>query len=99
MTAPNEMKLVSLSLCALIGILNLTGCSRKSTPAGPAAPEVLVTTVAPRDVPVIKEGVATLNGSEHVFSGRKSAREQEVADRPLDSAIPVQRELPSGVSR
>ena len=29
---------------------------------GPAAPEVLVTTVAPRDVPVIKEGVATLNG-------------------------------------
>ena len=38
------------------------GCSRKSTPAGPAAPEVLITTVAPRDVPVIKEGVATLNG-------------------------------------
>src|SRR4029077_5636194 len=36
---------------------------------------------------------------QHVFSGRKSAREQEVADRPLDSAIPVQGELPSGVSR
>jgi hypothetical protein len=37
---------------------------------------------------------------EHLFSGRKSAREQEVAERrPLDSAIPVQRELPSGVSR
>jgi membrane fusion protein (multidrug efflux system) len=50
------MKLVCLSLCGLIGVLNLTGCSRKS------APEVLVTTVAPRDVPVIKEGVATLNG-------------------------------------
>ena len=32
-------------------------------PAVPAAPEVLVTTVAPRDIPVIKEGVATLNGS------------------------------------
>ena len=30
-------------------------------PAVPAAPEVLVTTVAPCDVPVIKEGVATLN--------------------------------------
>ena len=56
------MKLVCLSLCGLIGVLNLTGCSRKSTPAIPAAPEVLVTTVAPRDVPVIKEGVATLNG-------------------------------------
>jgi hypothetical protein len=28
---------------------------------------------------------------EHLFSGRKSAREQEVAERrPLDSAIPVQ---------
>jgi multidrug efflux pump subunit AcrA (membrane-fusion protein) len=56
------MKLVCLSLCGLIGVLSLTGCSRKSTPAVPAAPEVLVTTVAPRDVPVIKEGVATLNG-------------------------------------
>src|SRR6185437_3290692 len=56
------MKLVCLSLCGLIGVLNLTGCSRKSTPAVPAAPEVLVTTVAPCDAPVIKEGVATLNG-------------------------------------
>jgi multidrug efflux pump subunit AcrA (membrane-fusion protein) len=28
----------------------------------PSRSEVLVTTVAPRDVPVIKEGVATLNG-------------------------------------
>jgi multidrug efflux pump subunit AcrA (membrane-fusion protein) len=55
------MKLVCLSLCGLIGILNLTACSHKSSPASPAAPEVLITTVAPRDVPVIKEGVATLN--------------------------------------
>jgi hypothetical protein len=36
---------------------------------------------------------------EHVFSGRKSAHEQEVAERPLGSAIAVQRELASGVSR
>ncbi len=93
------MKLRSLRFCVLIGALNLTACSHKSSPASPAAPEVLVTTVAPRDVPVIKKGVATLNGSEHVFSGRKSARVQDVAERPLDSAIPVQRELPSGVSR
>src|ERR1700739_3835845 len=56
------MKLVGLSLFGLSGVLSWTGCSRKSTPAGPAAPEVLVTTVAPREVPVIKEGVATLNG-------------------------------------
>jgi multidrug efflux pump subunit AcrA (membrane-fusion protein) len=56
------MKLVCLSLCGLIGILNLTACWHRSLPASPAAPEVLITTVAPRDVPVIKEGVATLNG-------------------------------------
>jgi membrane fusion protein, multidrug efflux system len=38
------------------------GCSRKTTQAGPTAPEVLVTTVSPRDVPVVKERVATLDG-------------------------------------
>jgi membrane fusion protein (multidrug efflux system) len=56
------MKLFCLALFGLIGILNLTSCSRKSAPPGPVAPEVLVTTVGPRDVPAIKEGVATLNG-------------------------------------
>ena len=38
------------------------GCSRKAAPAGPAAPEVLVTTVQPRDVPRVLERVATLDG-------------------------------------
>jgi len=38
------------------------GCSKKAAPAGPAAPEVLVTTVQPRDVPRILERVATLDG-------------------------------------
>jgi RND family efflux transporter MFP subunit len=56
------MKLKSLRFCVLIAVLNLTACSHKSSPASQTAPEVLVTTVAPRDVPVIKEGVATLNG-------------------------------------
>ncbi|KAF5406931.1 MAG: hypothetical protein Udaeo2_29770 [Candidatus Udaeobacter sp.] len=42
------MNLRSLSLCVPIGALNLTGCSRISTPTGPAAPEVLITTVAAR---------------------------------------------------
>jgi RND family efflux transporter MFP subunit len=37
-------------------------CSRKTTPAGPAAPEVLVTTVTPQDVPRVLERVATLDG-------------------------------------
>jgi RND family efflux transporter MFP subunit len=43
-------------------ILFAAGCSRKAAPAGPAAPEVLVTTVAPKDVPRILERVATLDG-------------------------------------
>jgi membrane fusion protein, multidrug efflux system len=38
------------------------GCSRKKASAGPAAPEVLVTTVTPRDVPRVLERVATLDG-------------------------------------
>src|SRR5437667_7210420 len=40
----------------------VSGCSRKQAPAGPPAPEVLVTTVMPRDVPRILERVATLDG-------------------------------------
>src|SRR5258708_15494588 len=40
----------------------LSGCSRKAAPAGPAAPEVLVTTVTPKDVPRVLERVATLDG-------------------------------------
>jgi RND family efflux transporter MFP subunit len=47
---------------ALILILFAAGCSRKAAPAGPAAPEVLVTTVVPKDVPRILERVATLDG-------------------------------------
>src|ERR1051325_3807012 len=38
------------------------GCSKKAPPSGPAAPEVLVTTVQPRDVPRVLERVATLDG-------------------------------------
>src|SRR6266446_6398350 len=47
---------------ALILILFAVGCSRKAAPAGPAAPEVLVTTVTPKDVPRVLERVATLDG-------------------------------------
>ena len=41
----------------------LTACSRKAEQAGPPPPTVVVATVTRRDVPVIKEGVATLDGS------------------------------------
>jgi RND family efflux transporter MFP subunit len=40
----------------------LTACSRKAEQTVPPPPTVVVATVAPRDVPVIKEGVATLDG-------------------------------------
>jgi len=47
---------------ALLTLIFAVGCSRKAAPAGPGAPEVLVTTVAPKDVPRILERVATLDG-------------------------------------
>ena len=46
----------------VLAALALASCSRKATQAGPAAPEVQVTTVQPRDVPRVLERVATLDG-------------------------------------
>jgi RND family efflux transporter MFP subunit len=40
----------------------LTACSRKAEQAGPPPATAVVATVTPRDVPVVKEGVATLDG-------------------------------------
>jgi len=55
----SQLRIVSaLLVCVVVA----TGCSRKSAPAGPSAPEVLVTTVTPRDVPRVLERVATLDG-------------------------------------
>src|ERR1043165_1725873 len=42
--------------------LLIAGCSRKPAQTAPNAPEVLVTTVQPRDVPRVLERVATLDG-------------------------------------
>src|SRR3982750_3766982 len=47
-----------IMVCALVA----SNCSRKPAQTGPAAPEVLVTTVTPRDVPRVLERVATLDG-------------------------------------
>jgi RND family efflux transporter MFP subunit len=52
---------VFASAIALFALLP-AGCGRKAPQAGPAAPEVLVTMVQPRDVPRILERVATLDG-------------------------------------
>src|SRR5436305_3052022 len=52
---------VVLGLLLVAGFL-VDGCSRKSAQVVPGAPEVLVTTVVPKDVPRVLERVATLDG-------------------------------------
>jgi RND family efflux transporter MFP subunit len=56
------MKRLTLVAALLILVSFLTGCSRKAAQTGPPPPEVLVTTVTPRDVPRVLERVATLDG-------------------------------------
>ena len=56
------MKRFGIVGALVIDLLFVAGCSRKAAQTGPAAPEVLVTTVAPRDVPRVLERVATLDG-------------------------------------
>jgi len=46
----------------LVEALLVDGCSRKPAQTAPPPPEVLVTTVQPRDVPRVLERVATLDG-------------------------------------
>jgi len=53
---------IAASSALLILMLFAASCSRKAPQAGPAAAEVLVTTVTPRDVPRVLERVATLDG-------------------------------------
>src|SRR2546423_11987792 len=54
--------ITSAATGALIFMSFPAGCSRKTAPAAPGAPEVLVATVAPKDVPRVLERVATLDG-------------------------------------
>jgi RND family efflux transporter MFP subunit len=56
------MKPITLVIGLLISVAVMAGCSRKTAQIDPAAPQVLVTTVTPRDVPRILERVATLDG-------------------------------------
>jgi membrane fusion protein (multidrug efflux system) len=57
--ACNRVKRLPIILTVL---LSAAGCSRKPAQVAPTAPEVLVTTVKPQDVPAVKERVATLDG-------------------------------------
>jgi membrane fusion protein, multidrug efflux system len=56
------MKPISLVGALLIWGLLVAACSRKPAQVASNAPEVLVTTVQPRDVPRVLERVATLDG-------------------------------------
>ena len=56
------MKPVILVASLLIAVSFAAGCSRKAAQTDPPPPEVLVTTVEPRDVPRVLERVATLDG-------------------------------------
>src|SRR2546423_10482988 len=56
------MKPGTLVVGLLISVAVTAGCSRKPAQVAPNAPEVLVTTVQPRDVPRVLERVATLDG-------------------------------------
>jgi membrane fusion protein (multidrug efflux system) len=54
-------RFLAVSATLIFGLL-VSSCSRKAPQAAPAAPEVLVTTVKPQDVPRVLERVATLDG-------------------------------------
>lgn len=56
------MKQITVLTTLLIFASLPLGCSRKQTKVAASAPEVLVTVVAPKDVPVVVESVATLDG-------------------------------------
>src|SRR2546429_866426 len=56
------MKQLKLIVAGLMGVSLLTGCSRKAAQVAPNAPEVLIATVRPQDVPRVLERVATLDG-------------------------------------
>src|SRR6266700_1050007 len=56
------MKKFTVLIIVLISLSLSLGCSRKTAQVAPNAPEVLGTTVKPKDVPRILERVATLDG-------------------------------------
>jgi RND family efflux transporter MFP subunit len=56
------MKRYAVVIALAVSAFFVASCSRKAPQVGPAAPEVQVTTVQPRDVPRVLERVATLDG-------------------------------------
>jgi RND family efflux transporter MFP subunit len=58
----NQRLFIIAGFVAVLLSVGLLGCSRKKAQVAPPTPEVLVTTVQPRDVPRVLERVATLDG-------------------------------------
>ena len=56
------VKKLTVAITVLICLSLFLGCARKQSNASAGAPEVLVTEVTRRDVPIIEEWVATLDG-------------------------------------
>src|SRR5258708_34731598 len=64
-----------------VAAIGLSGCEReKAPPLAAAPPQVFVATVEPRDVPIIKEWIGSLDGSANVdIRARVQGYIQEIA--------------------
>ena len=62
----NLRVLFAVTATVIAAIATLTGCGKKDTAAALPPPEVLVTEAAARDVPVYREWIGTIDGSENV---------------------------------
>ena len=56
------MNILTKGLLLICALLVAMGCWRKQTQVTPPPREVLVTAVTQRDIPVVQEAVATLDG-------------------------------------
>jgi hypothetical protein len=57
-----KINILTRALLLIYALPVAMGCSRKQTQVTPPPPEVVVATVTQRDVPVVQEAVATLDG-------------------------------------
>jgi hypothetical protein len=57
-----KINILTKALLLIYALLVAMGWSRKQTQVTPPPPEVVVTTVTQRDIPVVQEAVATLDG-------------------------------------
>src|ERR1700757_4510859 len=78
-----------LLIAALIGVSFSWGCSRKQAQTAAPPPEVLVTTVQPRDVPRVLERVATLDG--FINANINAQVQGYIVSRDYQEGVPVKK--------